>query len=602
MKLLLFLAILPLMLIPAFAESDYTFFESHIKSNIDEVPPHEVFEEVTLFNMRITEQSDGHATKNIVNVNDPIYVKFMTYSNSFTGTFEMIFNVISDNGYNERWVSASNIYVNNLSDWGMSNIEITNNGTYTINMFLTNQGPKHLISNPQTLTFTTGVDNITVTQYNYTKPNYISPHLNITYQVNGTVFEQGQIIQIVGTVPNIDDTVHPTVIGYYDSLRMFNVSEIKDDWTYELLFDTSEMDVRERTSLSVGFDDKIQYIYFDIIEPPPPLTIQTDKPYYNEIETMSIIGTLNFEVDPLDNASITLYDENDNVFIPATNVTILNGESFSHSIITDTVEWGNYTGDIKIVAQIQEYTGETIIQYSLYPATLSMESLYDMIHGNTEMINSMYAENSDINEQNAEHDIQVESSIESLDENIISLEGDFDGLQEQLDETHTDLGIIYDELEQLQDILSEQLQDIQNQINELQVILDIPEGDIDFQGEPPVIDIIHVTDVDKNGKYSSGDTITINFDSNTNTPGESIISKSEISELFTFSEKIGRSYNGVWTLPDTFIITVDDVRGAELIIDHTTVTPTRDVPILSYDEISEPSYMTSPTLKDFRTE
>ncbi len=101
----------------------------------------------------------------------------------------------------------------------------------------------------------------------------------------------------------------------------------------------------------------------------------------------------------------------------------------------------------------------------------------------------------------------------------------------------------------------------------------------------------------QNQIYSVGDTITIKFDSNTNTPGGTGIQiRTKVNDLFTFTESIGQRYKGQWITADTFTITIDSVNNAVTLIGTTTVTPSRITPILSSDETSEPSFAISSVL------
>ena len=118
----------------------------------------------------------------------------------------------------------------------------------------------------------------------------------------------------------------------------------------------------------------------------------------------------------------------------------------------------------------------------------------------------------------------------------------------------------------------------------------------------PAITSLVVDDPDNaDGRYSVGDTITITFDSDTNMPGGiATQNRTDINDMFTFSHphKIGKAYDGLWTSPDTFTITLNHVINTmkPLLIGNSTVTPNEIIPILSFDETSSPSNSTSPVL------
>lgn len=103
---------------------------------------------------------------------------------------------------------------------------------------------------------------------------------------------------------------------------------------------------------------------------------------------------------------------------------------------------------------------------------------------------------------------------------------------------------------------------------------------------------------DSDDVYSREDTITITFDSDTNTPGGTNVQrKPVIDDIFTFSESLGRAYSGKWTAPDTFTIIINSINNAgPPIISDTTVIPAGITPILSIDETSDPSSAISPVL------
>jgi len=115
----------------------------------------------------------------------------------------------------------------------------------------------------------------------------------------------------------------------------------------------------------------------------------------------------------------------------------------------------------------------------------------------------------------------------------------------------------------------------------------------------PIITSLIADDPDDlDNVYSINDTITITFDSNTNTPGGmGLQSKAAVNDLYNFTDSLGEEYTGLWNTADTFVITISNTTGATTpIIGTTTVTPAGITPILSSDETSGPSTVTSPVL------
>ncbi len=124
-------------------------------------------------------------------------------------------------------------------------------------------------------------------------------------------------------------------------------------------------------------------------------------------------------------------------------------------------------------------------------------------------------------------------------------------------------------------------------------------GDSSIIQPSPIIQSLVIGDPeDGDFVYSVDDTITIQFDSDTNTPiCLNYCSTDVVHSMFTFSESLGAAYLGIWTSPDTFTITIKSINGAgPPIIGITTVTPTGVIPILSADQTSVASTNTSPVL------
>ncbi len=115
----------------------------------------------------------------------------------------------------------------------------------------------------------------------------------------------------------------------------------------------------------------------------------------------------------------------------------------------------------------------------------------------------------------------------------------------------------------------------------------------------PIITSLVVDDPDDlDDTYSSGDIITILFDSDTNMPsGQGKLTEKDVLDLFTFTESLGKIDEGEWVTADKFMITIKDAKNAgPPVIGLTTVTPAGVLPILSADETSVASSVTSPVL------
>lgn len=150
------------------------------------------------------------------------------------------------------------------------------------------------------------------------------------------------------------------------------------------------------------------------------------------------------------------------------------------------------------------------------------------------------------------------------------------------------------------------IDDIRNELTTLQSSMDIlitlVEELIGQQPplplDAPIITAFIVDDPDDlDDVYSVDDTLTIQFDSDTNEPGgNGVQTKPEVNNLFAFTESIGQAYSGQWITPDTFLIIINSISTPELIINQTTVTPAGIMPIYPADGTLDASHVTSPPL------
>lgn len=90
-------------------------------------------------------------------------------------------------------------------------------------------------------------------------------------------------------------------------------------------------------------------------------------------------------------------------------------------------------------------------------------------------------------------------------------------------------------------------------------------GEVVIRPSPPVIISITASDPNNVAGYSNGDTMTVRFSEPTNMP--SVVTKSNIDDLFTYSQSgspviLGSAYAGTWTSPSTLVITLTNVAGA----------------------------------------
>jgi len=114
-------------------------------------------------------------------------------------------------------------------------------------------------------------------------------------------------------------------------------------------------------------------------EPINLLTIQTDKPSYNEAETISITGELSILAEIGNEVKINVFDHQGIILIPEQITTFTNNTHFYHDIITAYPAWIGYDDVITIQSQYGEYTADIQIHYSDYPAELSLTYLHDKV-------------------------------------------------------------------------------------------------------------------------------------------------------------------------------------------------------------------------------
>jgi len=391
------------------------------------------------------------------------------------------------------------------------------------------------------------------------------------------VYYGSDIIQIIGNVNPVTESTFVTIVILHESSYV-HISQIVLDrggFFTEQVIAGSELWVDGEYTIVIHYEDQsveTSFEYYNEFFPIQSFLLQTDKSFYNEIETIHITGQLYQVLAQVgDEVTINILDYQNNNLIPQQITQFSNSEQFSHDITTDESAWRGYNDIITIQAQFENHTATTEIFYSDYPADLSLETLHI---------------------RNLEHNSILDEHENALDE--------YNG-------TMTDYeSIMYeqeDKIRQIQEVITL----IKNTQISFQTIIDdiiaIIEGLTGTPvGEPsdaPIIISITADDPDNmDEEYSNDDTITILFDSDTNRPGGTgTQQKLHTNNIFTFTESLGVSYNGVWTTADTFVITINSARNAgPPIIGNTTVTPTEITLILSADDSSTPSSAISPVL------
>ena len=376
-----------------------------------------------------------------------------------------------------------------------------------------------------------------------------------TIIINGHTSEQSNLISLNSNYLEIMINSYfefSYVAGNNDSLFSYNGTD-----AVKLMHGTDEV---ARTTFTIDCSDdpdKCNYIPEPIIEPINPLTIQTDKEEYYLNNNIFINGTI-IEIDQSTDTTIT-YDitYSDNI-IQTGNTTLQEDETFNFTI--DTSEWD--IGSHIITVTIQDFTADTSIYYHNTP-NMTPEANYEKI---------MIQQDTD------------EEHREMLDDHGTTMT--------------TQDTMMYSQDDKIKSIKDEQTK----QQGILDIIMGILEGILGaappIPADAPIIISLTADDPDNlDDIYSIEDTITIQFDSNTNTPGGiGLQKKQQVDDLFTFTDIPAQAYNGQWITSNTFVITIKSINNAEITIGQTRVTPTGTTPILPADNTPDASYLTSPVL------
>jgi len=308
--------------------------------------------------------------------------------------------------------------------------------------------------------------------------------------------------------------------------------------------------------LQYGIDklDSIE-ITFELL--PNNIQIQTDKSQYNLNDNIFINGTIT-KID-LSDTTITynVYHSDDTLLERGDGGILQDDGTFNFTI--DTYSWLSdvgYSDYMKLTVDIQNSTASTFFNYYNTP-DMTNEVLYSYIMDNKDTIST--------------HDYMMGEydTVLSAQNNTITLQNEI------INSLREDLIILIALVEEL--------------------IGQIPPLPLDA---PIIISVIADDPDNLDDIFSTDDTITILFDSETNTPlGNGMLTKPEVNELFTFSEKIAQAYSGTWTNSSAFTISINSIANSELIINQTTVTPAQITLILPVDNDSEQfSHETSPAL------
>ena len=386
------------------------------------------------------------------------------------------------------------------------------------------------------------------------KPKYYENEmLNITCEMSVPV-SYSSIWEMIS--PN-NDVIIITNYVTNDNLIYNNLT-----FCYKIILDKELMDGTGSYKIKVSYDPNYDntsiiettFEYYDKLQ---PIVIQTDKQGYYIDDIIIINGTIT-KIDWSEDTTIT-YDITylDNIIQTGNSNSLQNDGTFEFTI--DTSTWNTDAGRHQLKVTIQnDITVKGIIYYNTIDMT--PEANYEKI---------IIQEFKDV-----EHDTKLDIQNTTMQE--------YDTM-------------MYTQQEEIVQIKDEQT-DQRSFIDMILLFLGLS-GEPP-QSDPPIIISLVADDPDDlDDVYSIEDVIIIQFDSDTNEPGgDGMQTKSEVNDLFTFSENISQAYNGQWVLPDTFVITINSPNKLELIIGTTRVTPAGIIPILPADHTPDPSYLISPVL------
>ena len=374
----------------------------------------------------------------------------------------------------------------------------------------------------------------------------ISNLLNI--QTDQPQYSYGDIVFVNGTIYEFGNGTNVTIsiINPTGDITYADIIQVNVDHTFDMNFDIEGNLYNEIGTYTIEATYEGHNINTSFETLSSNIIMTTDESVYYLNDIISINGTI-FDVDWNTDTTVThsVYDiEKNLVFL--NNTTLNPDETFNFIINTEIL---TYSDTYSIDVTFQNYTATEYFTFYDYP-NMTNESLYTMIINNESILADFYYTMMDYN------------NTLTIQNNMLLIQ------QESIN------------------ILSAMVEELTNQIPPLPL-------------DAPIITSVIADDPDNlDDIFSDGDTITILFDSETNVPlGDGTLTKQEVNNLFTFSEKISQAYSGTWTNSSAFTITVNSMANSDLIINSTTVTPAQITPILPADNNpAKYSHQTSPPL------
>jgi len=226
--------------------------------------------------------------------------------------------------------------------------------------------------------------NSTETTFEYfNEPIVELPEVPLTASINKPQYEYGETLQLTGNV-GTSNNGNVVGIGIYhnEETILLIITQVQPDGSFEEIIELNEVTsylkfpwVEGQYEINVFYGPEEKVVLDFSIS--PVFTLYTDKSSYHQLEPISLNGTIHgITANIGDDVDIYVLDEEGDEIILQETVYFTSNTEFNHTIIPDDPAWRGYDGVITIQADYQSYSTTTQIDYSDYPAELSIESLH----------------------------------------------------------------------------------------------------------------------------------------------------------------------------------------------------------------------------------
>lgn len=211
--------------------------------------------------------------------------------------------------------------------------------------------------------------------------------IQLTASIDKNIYNFGETLRLTGNIGN--STNHNLVgISVYEGNNLTYLTTIptQSDGSFEKSIDFKSIlsntelpwgeGLYNLTTLHGEESLSLEFIILPILY--PPLELTTDKKNYYLLDPVTLTGTLHGITGSIgDGVKITILDKNQHIILEEI-IPLMSSTYFTITVIPDDPIWREYSGEITIRAQYEEYIAETQITYADHPE-LSLELLYYMI-------------------------------------------------------------------------------------------------------------------------------------------------------------------------------------------------------------------------------